>query len=154
MTFKMAYFCFFTSGGNLDFLYFRYKKIYNIDYRMEWLKLLDSPSPWTAALSRRSCSGSPLSRSDSGASARNEGTDCNMGHSPAPYPWRGPLTHRGSSSGAGIRAAVGIALVECRHGSKPLKWINHLEWIKRKSNCHQALKLKEAKDLNDQHNKL
>ena len=121
---------------------------------MEWLKLLDSPSPWTAAWSRRSCSGSPLSRSDSGASARNEGTDCNMGHSPAPYPWRGPLTHRGSSSGAGIRAAVGIALVECRHGSKPLKWINHLEWIKRKSNCHQALKLKEAKDLNDQHNKL
>ena len=35
VTFKMAYSCCFSSGGNLDFLEFLQKKFYNINYRTE-----------------------------------------------------------------------------------------------------------------------
>ena len=35
IAFKMAYFCSFTSGGNLVFLDFRHKKIYSIDHSVE-----------------------------------------------------------------------------------------------------------------------
>ena len=33
IAFKMAYFCYFSFGGNLDFPDFLQKKFYNIDYR-------------------------------------------------------------------------------------------------------------------------
>ena len=50
IAFKMAYSCFFSLGGNLDFLEFLPKKFYNINYWKEIPFCDNSLSLWPRAL--------------------------------------------------------------------------------------------------------